>query len=144
MVVFFSQVFKIIFTCVVDFGNRTQVFCLPAKRYTDKPIFRTEIFLKLGFVFKTINTFHSKTRLARRVLWGIYFRKKITRHLKIDIFWSMWVGEDNFKLSDILVGKLRATRGNTTKSSILKYYIICRIKMPKISKRANWVEGWEI
>ena len=36
----------------------------------------------------------------------------------------MGIGGDNFKLCYILVGKPRETHGNTTKSSILKYYII--------------------
>ena len=102
--------------------------------------FVPEIILKLGFISKRINAFHSKTRLARRVLWDTYFRKK-TRLLK-SIFFGTWgYGVDNFRLCDILVGKLRETRGwNTTKSSILKYYIIFLIKMSKISERVNVID----
>ena len=46
-----------------------------------------------------------------------------------------WVGVDNFKLYDILIGKPIEKRGNATKSSLLKHYIICRMKIPNISKR---------
>ena len=60
----------------------------------------------------------------------------------MDIFWNMGVGVDNFKLYDILVGKPRKTRGNTTKCSLLKHYIICRIKIPKMSKRVSYVDQW--
>ena len=65
------------------------------------------------------------------------FSQKDNATFKIDIFWKVGIGEDNFKKCDILVGKPRETRGNTTKISIFKYYIICRIKIPKISKRES-------
>ena len=56
-----------------------------------------ELYQKLGFILKCIGTFCSKTRLAGRVLWGVYFRKD-NATFKIDIFWNMRVGVDNFKL----------------------------------------------
>ena len=63
------------------------------------------------------------------------FSQKDYATFKIDIFENMGVGVDNFKLYDILVGKPIEKRGNATKSSLLKHYIICRMKIPNISKR---------
>ena len=63
------------------------------------------------------------------------FSQKDYATLKIDIFGNMGVVVDNFKLYDILVGKPMEKRGNATKSDLLKHYIICRMKIPKISKR---------
>ena len=63
------------------------------------------------------------------------FSQKDYATFKIDIFWNMGVGEENFILFDILVGELMVKRGNATKSSL--FYIICRIKIPKFSKRVE-------
>ena len=118
-------------SCVLR--ESTPSFLLPSqaifRQYT--PIFRTCILSKIHFEFilKCNDTFckdeDDKT----------FFSQKDNATFKIDIFWNMGVGVDHFKLYDILVGNPRKTRGNMTKCSLFKHYIICRIKIPKISKR---------
>ena len=89
-----------------------------------------ETFLKLWFFFKGSILF-----IVKRDSLSYLFSQKDYATFKIDIFENMGVGVDNFKLCDILVGKPIEKRGNATKSSLLKHYIICRMKIPKISKR---------
>ena len=112
-------------------GIETEVSASESSAIQIRQFFVFEAFLKLWFILKCIDTFCSKTRRRSHIMRHLFSQKE-NATFKIVIFWNMGVGVDNFKLYDILVGK---PRGNTKKCSLLKHYIICWIKISKISKR---------